>query len=82
MVFVRGIIGFFTLLILTSFLGKQEISQLTFFDYVLGITIGSIAASLTTDLSSMAWPVDVDGCCTDYAVNYFKMEACSKVPRR
>jgi uncharacterized membrane protein YcaP (DUF421 family) len=55
-VFVRGIIGFFTLLILTSFLGKQEISQLTFFDYVLGITIGSIAASLTTDLSSMAWP--------------------------
>lgn len=55
-VFVRGIIGFFTLLILTRFLGKQQISQLSFFDYVLGITIGSIAASLTTDLSSKAWP--------------------------
>ncbi len=37
-------------------MGKQQISQLAFFDYVLGITIGSIAASLATDLSSRAWP--------------------------
>lgn len=29
---------------------------MTFFDYILGITIGSIAAELTTDLSSRAWP--------------------------
>lgn len=55
-VFVRSIIAFFTLLIFAKILGKQQISQLTFFDYVLGITIGSIAASLTTDLSSRAWP--------------------------
>lgn len=55
-VLVRSIIGFFSLLIFTRVLGKEQISQLTFFDYVLGITIGSIAASLTTDLSSRAWP--------------------------
>jgi uncharacterized membrane protein YcaP (DUF421 family) len=55
-VFVRSIIAFFSLLIFTKILGKQQISQLTFFDYVLGITFGSIAASLTTDLSSRAWP--------------------------
>jgi uncharacterized membrane protein YcaP (DUF421 family) len=55
-VIVRSIIGFFTLLIFAKILGKQQISQLNFFDYVLGITIGSIAASLTTDLSSRAWP--------------------------
>jgi len=55
-VFVRAIIGFFSLLIFAKILGKQQISQLSFFDYVLGITIGSIAASLTTDLSSRAWP--------------------------
>jgi uncharacterized membrane protein YcaP (DUF421 family) len=55
-VFVRSIIGFFSLLIFAKILGKQQISQLTFFDYVLGITIGSIAATLTTDLSSRAWP--------------------------
>lgn len=55
-VFVRSIIAFFSLLIFAKILGKQQISQLTFFDYVLGITIGSIAASLTTDLSSRSWP--------------------------
>ncbi len=55
-VLVRSIIGFFTLLIFAKILGKQQISQLAFFDYVLGITIGSIAASLATDLSSRAWP--------------------------
>ncbi|MDR5587156.1 MULTISPECIES: DUF421 domain-containing protein [Clostridium] len=55
-VFVRSIIGFFSLLIFAKILGKQQISQLSFFDYVLGITIGSIAATLTTDLSSRAWP--------------------------
>lgn len=54
-VFVRGIIAFISLLIFTRILGKQQVSQLTFFDYILGITIGSIAASLTTDLSSRAW---------------------------
>lgn len=55
-VIVRAVIAFFSLLIFSRVLGKQTISQLTFFDYILGITIGSIAASLTTDLTSKAWP--------------------------
>lgn len=55
-VFVRAIIGFFSLLIFTRLLGKKQVSQLTLFDYILGITIGSMAASITTDLSSRAWP--------------------------
>lgn len=54
-VIVRGVISFFSLLIFARVLGKQQISQLTFFEYVLGITIGSIAATLTTELSSRAW---------------------------
>lgn len=54
--FVRAIMAFLSLLIFTRLLGKKQISQLTLFDYVLGITIGSIAASMTTDLSSRAWP--------------------------
>ena len=53
---VRGIVSFFSLLIFARILGKQQISQLNFFDYILGITLGSIAASLTTDLTSRAWP--------------------------
>lgn len=56
MVLVRGIIAFFSLLIFARILGKQQISQLTFFDYILGITIGSTASSLTTDLTSRALP--------------------------
>lgn len=55
-VLVRGFISFFSLLIFTRILGKQQVSQITFFDYIVGITIGSIAATLTTDLSSAAWP--------------------------
>ncbi len=55
-VIVRAFIGFFSLLIFARIIGKEQISQLNFFDYVLGITIGSIAATLTTDLSSKAWP--------------------------
>lgn len=55
-VFVRGVIAYFSLLIFSRILGKEQISQLTFFDYILGITIGSIASELTVDLSSRAWP--------------------------
>ncbi|GMQ61902.1 DUF421 domain-containing protein [Vallitalea maricola] len=55
-VIVRGVIGFFSLLIFTRLLGKQQVSQLTLFEYILGITIGSMASTLTTDLSSSAWP--------------------------
>ncbi|MGI6435088.1 MAG: DUF421 domain-containing protein [Syntrophomonadaceae bacterium] len=55
-VVVRSLIAFATLLIFTRTLGRQQLSQLTFFDYVLGITIGSIAATLSVDLSSRAWP--------------------------
>lgn len=55
-VIVRSVIAFFSLLIFARLLGKEQISQLSFFDYVLGITIGNIAGSLATDLSSRAWP--------------------------
>lgn len=55
-VFVRGLIAFFTLLIFARLLGKQQVSELTLFEYILGITIGSTASTLTSDLSSAAWP--------------------------
>lgn len=55
-VLARSIIAFVTLFVFARLLGKQLVSQLTFFDYVLGITIGSIAASLSIDLESRAWP--------------------------
>lgn len=45
-VILNTFISFATLLIITRILGKKQMSQLTFFNYVTGITIGSIAANL------------------------------------
>ena len=41
-----------TLFILTKLMGNREISQLSMFDYIIGITIGSIAAEMATALES------------------------------
>ena len=46
---LRTSLTFLVLLILTRILGKKQISQLTFFNYVTGITIGSMAANFTVD---------------------------------
>jgi uncharacterized membrane protein YcaP (DUF421 family) len=37
------------LFVLTRIMGKRQISQLTFFDYVVGISIGSIAGTFAVD---------------------------------
>jgi len=52
---VRSIIAFLTLIIYTRVLGKQQMGNLTYFDYINGITIGSIAGTFATDLSSKGW---------------------------
>ena len=38
------------LFLITKWIGKKQISQLSFFEYVTGITIGSIAAEVMTGL--------------------------------
>lgn len=40
------------LFVLTKLMGNKEISQLSMFDYIIGITIGSIAAEMATALES------------------------------
>lgn len=47
----RVVFSFIVLLIMARLMGKEHMSQLTFFDYVTGITIGSLAASVVTDTS-------------------------------
>lgn len=69
-VIVRGIIAFASLFIYARLLGKEEIKQLTFFDYIAGITIGSIAAALTTNLNNRPWPEFV-GLSTWIILTYF-----------
>lgn len=50
LIFLRSTLAFGVLLILARLMGKKQISQLTFFDYIVGITIGNIAASLSIEL--------------------------------
>ena len=60
---MRTTLSFVVLLILARLLGKKQISQLTFFHYVTGITIGSIAAEIAAQhetpfvdgLIAMSW---------------------------
>ncbi|XEC93458.1 DUF421 domain-containing protein [Paenibacillus tarimensis] len=49
LIFIRALFSFLVLLLMTRLMGKVQLSQLTFFDYVVGISIGSIAASLSID---------------------------------
>lgn len=46
---LQTLVSFLTLLLLTRLLGKQQVSQLTFYEYLNGITFGSIAANLASD---------------------------------
>lgn len=48
---VRAAVFFVWLVVLARLMGKRQIGQLTFFDYVAGITIGSIAGTTVTMLA-------------------------------
>ncbi|WP_419960177.1 YetF domain-containing protein [Psychrobacillus sp. BM2] len=45
---LRTTISFLVLLILARLLGKKQLSQLTFFHYITGISIGSISAEIAS----------------------------------
>lgn len=51
-VIVRTLASALILFILTRMLGKRQISQLSFFEYITGITIGSITAYLSLDIDT------------------------------
>lgn len=45
------------LFLLEKMMGSKQVSQMTMFDYAIGITIGSIAAELATELEEPARPL-------------------------
>lgn len=47
---IRSSTMLISLFLLTKWLGKKQLSQLSFFEYVVGISIGSIAAEISTGL--------------------------------
>lgn len=49
-VFYQTVFAFATILILARLLGKQQLSEMTYFEYINGITFGSIAGNMATDM--------------------------------
>lgn len=49
---IRALVSLITLFLVTKMLGKKQVSQLSLFDYVIGISIGNFAAELTINLES------------------------------
>lgn len=47
-----SVVSVITLFLLTKLMGNKQISQLSMFDYVIGISIGSIAAEFATELEN------------------------------
>lgn len=50
-VLVRSLVSIVVLFLITELMGKKQLNQLNMFDYVIGITIGSLSASLSIDES-------------------------------
>ena len=46
---LRIVLAYFQLLALTRFMGRKLISQMTFFDFVVGVIVGSVGANLAVN---------------------------------
>ena len=51
-VILRALFSLVTLFLVTKMIGKKQISELSLFDYVVGISIGNFAAEVTTNLDN------------------------------
>ena len=51
-VVIKSVVSIIVLFFLTKIMGRKQISQLNLYDYVVGITIGSVAAEISTNIDS------------------------------
>lgn len=54
---LASVLSYAALFLSAKLIGRKQVSQLDFLDYITGITIGSIAAELATDLENMWKPL-------------------------
>ena len=75
---IRAILSLITLFLITKMLGKKQVSQLSLFDQVIGISIGNFAAEMTINLESNElngiWAVVLFGFFA-YLVSYLTMKS-------
>ncbi len=51
-VILTALLSVAVLFVIAKFMGHKQVAQLDFFDYIIGITIGSITAELATELET------------------------------
>lgn len=56
-VILTALLSVIALFVITKIMGHKQVSQLDFFDYICGITIGSIGAELATELEAPEKPL-------------------------
>ena len=49
---IRALLSLITLFFITKLIGKKQVSELSLFDYVIGISIGNFSAEMTINLDS------------------------------
>ena len=54
---LASLLSYAALFLSAKLIGRKQVSQLDFLDYITGITIGSIGAELATDLENMWKPL-------------------------
>jgi len=54
-IIILSVTSFLVLFLLSKLMGFRAIAELSFFDYVVGITIGSVAAEMCTNLDIEWW---------------------------
>lgn len=54
-IIILTIVSLAVLFVITKLIGYRQISEMSFFDYVVGITIGSIAAEMATNIDLEWW---------------------------
>lgn len=57
MTVLTALLSIAVMFLLTKLMGAKQVSQMTMFDYVTGITVGSIAAELATELEEPVKPL-------------------------
>ena len=55
-VILTALLSLLVLFLLTKLMGNKQVSQLNMFDYIVGISIGSIAAEMATELEELQRP--------------------------
>ena len=56
-VIITSIVSIVVLFLLTKLVGNKQLSELNMFDYIVSITIGSIAAEMSTELENPEQPL-------------------------